>query len=499
MATISNVSQFSPRQVSGCVGWFDGKDPLGTGVTPAANASVSTWVDKSGQANNAITVGSNPTYNSNGYIFFNGSNTLKFTSPDALVANTTFSIFVVEQRGNPPSPSNFTYWLGGSSGSANTNLQFGYRLPNQVTLGFFANDYNLTVASPTSNEPFRQWGGIWDGTSKNISLNGTVASSAATGNLTSWSNGSIGYYAPTLNFYTGNIAEIIFFKPAINNSNRQQVEGYLAWKWGLQTSLPTTHPFYTNPFITNLPITPIANPFAERTNYSLNPSQIAGCALWLDAADANSVVLSGSNVSQWNDKSGNGSNATQVTAGNRPTYINNGVSFTASSSNSMSINIPYSISHSIFLVARSTTGKDNYYYGRVGGGAAPTIIQHYVGTSIEYFDGTDRATFVTSPPTNSPFMVNFVRSYGNTVTGFYMGSNAFSIPQTWTFDQINPWVHIGRSDNNTNYLNATICEFMIFRAALTTTQRQQVEGYLAWKWGLRSSLPSTHPNAFMPP
>jgi hypothetical protein len=28
---------------------------------------------------------------------------------------------------------------------------------------------------------------------------------------------------------------------------------------------------------------------------------------------------------------------------------------------------------------------------------------------------------------------------------------------------------------------------------LTTTQRQQVEGYLAWKWGLNASLPTTHP------
>jgi hypothetical protein len=38
-----------------------------------------------------------------------------------------------------------------------------------------------------------------------------------------------------------------------------------------------------------------------------------------------------------------------------------------------------------------------------------------------------------------------------------------------------------------------LCEFITYNTLLTTTQRQQVEGYLAWKWGLNPSLPTTHP------
>jgi hypothetical protein len=30
-------------------------------------------------------------------------------------------------------------------------------------------------------------------------------------------------------------------------------------------------------------------------------------------------------------------------------------------------------------------------------------------------------------------------------------------------------------------------------AATTLEQDQQIEGYLAWKWGLQSSLPADHP------
>lgn len=50
---------------------------------------------------------------------------------------------------------------------------------------------------------------------------------------------------------------------------------------------------------------------------------VAGAKMWLDASDSSSVTTSGSSVSAWNDKSGNGNNATQATAANQPTYTTN--------------------------------------------------------------------------------------------------------------------------------------------------------------------------------
>jgi hypothetical protein len=46
----------------------------------------------------------------------------------------------------------------------------------------------------------------------------------------------------------------------------------------------------------------------------------ASLALWLDADDASTITLNGSNVAQWSDKSGNDRHATQATAANQPTY-----------------------------------------------------------------------------------------------------------------------------------------------------------------------------------
>jgi hypothetical protein len=42
--------------------------------------------------------------------------------------------------------------------------------------------------------------------------------------------------------------------------------------------------------------------------------------MWLDAADASTIVLNGSTVSQWSDKSGNGRHAVQATAANQPAW-----------------------------------------------------------------------------------------------------------------------------------------------------------------------------------
>ena len=46
----------------------------------------------------------------------------------------------------------------------------------------------------------------------------------------------------------------------------------------------------------------------------------------------------------------------------------------------------------------------------------------------------------------------------------------------------------------------TVAELIVYdNAEITTTQRQLIEGYLAWKWGLSSQLPSTHPYVSVAP
>jgi hypothetical protein len=44
-------------------------------------------------------------------------------------------------------------------------------------------------------------------------------------------------------FDTSQIAEVILYNQSVTTSQRQQVEGYLAQKWGLQPLLPSGHPY----------------------------------------------------------------------------------------------------------------------------------------------------------------------------------------------------------------------------------------------------------------
>jgi hypothetical protein len=60
-----------------------------------------------------------------------------------------------------------------------------------------------------------------------------------------------GWYAPDgyyRNFYYGYMAEILVFSNVLTVADRQRIEGYLAWKWGLQSQLPTLHPYASTKF-----------------------------------------------------------------------------------------------------------------------------------------------------------------------------------------------------------------------------------------------------------
>jgi hypothetical protein len=62
----------------------------------------------------------------------------------------------------------------------------------------------------------------------------------------------------------------------------------------------------------------IASQIGVPSAASFDPLSISGCKLWLDAADTSTISLSGSDVTQWDDKSGNGYNFAQGTSANRP-------------------------------------------------------------------------------------------------------------------------------------------------------------------------------------
>jgi hypothetical protein len=87
---------------------------------------------------------------------------------------------------------------------------------------------------------------------------------------------------------------------------------------------------------------------------------------------------------------------------------------------------------------------------------------------------------------------NFIRRFGSNIANTTVG--------TWTIPN-NSNIIIGNSNgfDFTNRFKGYIGEIMIFNRHLINEDRQQIEGYLAWKWGLQSFLASNHLYKNAPP
>ena len=89
---------------------------------------------------------------------------------------------------------------------------------------------------------------VFNSASGLVSVNGTAVSSLNTGgrNLSNGITIGANYPStPTADFLGGNIAEILIINSALDTIDRQKIEGYLANKWGLVSSLPNDHPHKT--------------------------------------------------------------------------------------------------------------------------------------------------------------------------------------------------------------------------------------------------------------
>jgi hypothetical protein len=207
----------------------------------------------------------------------------------------------------------------------------------------------------------------------NYTINGTVKTSttstavntsiSATNQL--WLNGN-----GSSTFDTGvYVAEMMHYNSVLTNSQRQQVESYLAQKWGLLRYLPTDHGFYTNPGggpqlgIVNTTITISGNQFYVTD----------GLVYHLDAGNKRSYSGSGST---WTDLTGSGIAATLVGS---PTYSSaNGGSLLFDGSTQYATTA--SSIASISGTGTSWTIEAFIYYNATNSGGGPCIFTNYYTT-----------------------------------------------------------------------------------------------------------------------
>ena len=246
-------SAFDPTTIPGCRLWLDAADPDATGTPPANGATISLWKDKSGLGSNATATGGptisstglngNPTMNFNGSSWFDGSTTN---------TGTTTTIFMVMQQPAQTTTINPNYTrvlsmapLGGNDDN-NSGIYTKGLLIEFINGGLLAWRGDVTYSTQPVATPYI-FDYLIDGTNAFSYINGTSQGSfASSGNFSigKYRIGGIVQYNGTPQ-YTGYISEVLVFNTALTTTQRQAIEGYLGWKWGLQGSLSSTNPYST--------------------------------------------------------------------------------------------------------------------------------------------------------------------------------------------------------------------------------------------------------------
>ena len=227
------------------------------------------------------------------------------------------------------------------------------------------------------------------------------------------------------------------------------------------------------------------------------PAELTGLALWLDAADSSTITLNGSDVSQWDDKSGNGIDFLQGNAAAQPAYTPVGIggkpslTFTGQESLTNTSWTLLSDNRSVFVVAHPTNVTQSYILDIELG-------RHLFLGNGQVFAGTFQ------PPTPAPISTTEERVYGF-VTGpsnlfVYSNGNLLSSAGAASSVAVGGNIAIGsRFSGTTSVYKGEISEIVFVSGAIAAADRQKLEGYLAWKWGLEANLPAGHPYKSTPP
>jgi hypothetical protein len=506
---------FLPTVFSNCTLWLDAADR--SSLTMNASLAVTQWRDKSGLGNHGSNVGTIRLTSRIGGLpamTYPGLGSTYFIGPlvNSGTTMTSFAVFLMNSSSYTsarvlslarPSLSDFNNSLFTAAISRFGNIFTSFRAGSQrgsITATFGTAVQNATVFTGASNFYYQ---------------NGTVGTAAASSGLFGYSNYEVGgsFGEESLVPLNGAVGEVIHYNAALTTTQRQQVEGYLAWKWGLQGSLDAAHPYRSNAFGTLPPFPGV--PFLPKaaTNGRLSPRSFGNLSLWFDATDVSTLGLSGTSVTSWTSKGLNSVAVSQST--NNPLYVSNvykslptirfnfSTTLPLSNASVASSVVQTSLSYTIFLVHTPNTNQSTPFAYLTGG--ASRLSAHTPEISNVIFDGIG-ARLTYAYPSQAAYLNGALRMesfYSISSTGFYrrdgsqlatgsLGSGSYNATQNFFLG--------GAVPNYPGYsYGGDICEVLWYNVGLTNNQILQIEGYLAWKWGLVGNLPSTHPYKLFPP
>jgi hypothetical protein len=308
-------------------------------------------------------------------------------------------------------------------------------------------------------------------------------------------------------FLNGYIYESLVYNRTLTLAEYQQVEGYLAQKWGFTGSLPAGHPGL-GPTLYRWKV-----PLARLPYYKVyDPRSIPNLTLWFDAADCNTMNISSGFVTSWLSKGSAVVSTSVVTGGewippsyttysNRPALAFNGLS-TYIQTNPLSLSGTGSTWIASAVNLTPVTGTSPIDASLVIATNNPEKSIRFNcninATCYSINSNVGNTATVLRQDTNNN--VNGIRGFIDTAGYFTaFGNGTQTVSNTTPVNYLSPinqrfymgaWLP--------GVLNGYIHEILIYNSTLSLAQYRQVEGYLAQKWGYVSALSTSHPAISMP-
>ena len=380
-------------------------------------------------------------------------------------------------------------------------------------------------------------------------------------NNTSRTINRIGTSTASTEWFAGNICEILVYSSPVSDSQRKSIESYMLSKYGVgatpQLEAPQAIPgsgvflpqqsillsqnqnapvYFTTDgttpdqnslfFYNNLPdfLYPVGPEYTPRINKttalktlakapffsdsavttfnyqsddSTSPIPRSGLIEWLRASN---VTTSGSNVTNWQDVSGSGNNATN--GANQPTLVSGAVNGwpAVNFSGTQFLQMPntgfsnFTSGLTAILVAKPNSVTAGARLFDLGNGATSDNVSMSLPSSTgltfsTYTGSTGSSVTASSGVTLGQFQLLEAAYNGtNTATLFVNAAQSAQSTTMQTLSNLARTGYLGQDPTGANRFNGQIAELLLWNRQLTVAERTAVEGYLLNKY----QLPSTN-------
>ena len=478
--TANNTYTVQASSISTLCLWLD-SSYTSTITTNQTGTNLVRWSDRMGQiaSISQATTLYQPNYTTALGPNFCNVNYLDIGQLSSLVVASSFTMLFLERR---QSTNTCNMILGGSNATTNNNLQVGYYNTSSFGFSFYNNDVTVQVSSfsNTQIEPPRIWSMTYDRQRKYLYMNGGVVSSiqTTTQDLVSYTAPTIGSNTATGTAYNGYLMEMLVYSPAATSTGLQLAEGYLAWKWGINSFLTSNHPWYS------------VQPSLPGSLYIPSAANLPNLLVWFDMSQLTGT--NGATVASMSARIGSYTIQGSPTLTTAQQNSLNVMTFTTGQTALMQPTGTTSVAWSLISLTRHT------------GGGNSRFLQCDTGDNylLGYWNGQKNVVYMNGWVTNS--------SGPSADTSWDINTIVFDSAGNCTFR--NNGTVVATPSANTSGLrgmgfnrpnepsNAQIGELYLFTSNISATYYTKVEGYIAWKWGLQANLNASHPyKTYAPP